>query len=343
MLTPAGAAGVAVIELRGPDLGSVLSRVGAACPAPGEFRLVHLRVGGEQLDEALICGRTMDRAELHVHGSVPLVHEILEVLGEGLAGLEGQASSLEEECWQVMAEAPSEVGARIALGQNEGLLRTELQRLVELPDAGLVEALVLLSERGKRARRWLEPTRIALQGPPNAGKSTLFNALVGYTRVVTSEEAGTTRDPVLESTCLASWPVELVDTAGLRAVAAESLEGRGQGLGQRLASQAEVVFHLVPFGDTGETPEAAHRIITHGDREAAPEQAIDALHDPSGATLYVGRRLGEILDPGPPWEFSWAAPCNAEQRELVQRVAGMTDLSLARECITDFLAGPISK
>ncbi len=338
LLTPNGPAGVAVIELRGDDVSTVLERVGAEIGTPGSFKLVHLSSGEEQLDEALLCTRAPDRVELHVHGSVPLVKEVLEILGAGLAGKQARESTLEEACWKAMAEAPSEVGARIALAQSEGLLRTELLRLVELPDDGLPGALLLLSERGRKVRRWLEPTRIALQGPPNAGKSTLFNALVGYTRVVTSEEEGTTRDPILEATCLSGWPVELVDTAGLRPVGAGSLEGRGQDLGQRLAHQAEVVFHLAPFGDAVDVPEGAHKLITHGDRVGAPDSAIDALHDPLGAGQCVGRLLGEILDAGPAWDFSWAVPCTAGQRDLVQRAAAMAHPAGARSLIAAALA-----
>ncbi|MCP5022432.1 MAG: hypothetical protein GY930_11730 [bacterium] len=340
VLTPAGPAGVAVIELHGPDLTRVLGRVGVSCPTPGELRLAHLCVGEERLDEALICGRTADRVELHVHGSVPLVQEIMEILGAGLAALDGAQLALEEACWQAMSSAPSEVGARIALGQSEGLLRSELQRLMELSDGGLGSGLADLCEKGTRAKRWLHPTRVALQGPPNAGKSTLFNALVGHTRVVTSEEAGTTRDPILEATCLAGWPVELVDTAGLRPVGAGSLEGRGQDLGQRLADQAEVVFHLVPFGDAVEVPERTHKLITHGDRAGAPDSVIDALHDPLGASQHVGRLLGEILDTGPAWDFSWAVPCTMGQRDLVQRAASMEDPAGARSLIAAALASP---
>ena len=333
LLTPNGPAGVAVIELRGSDLAPALARVGIEAPAPGTFSLVHLHAAGERLDEALCCAREAGRIELHVHGSVPLVREILEILDPDAKEVCGSQLSLQEACWQAMSEAPSECGARIALAQSEGLLSAELHRLVDLPDGEFKAALQVLRDRGQSARRWLEPTRIALQGPPNAGKSTLFNALIGFERVVTSEQAGTTRDPVLEATCLAGWPVELVDTAGLRSVEESSLEGRGQMLGRRLADSAQVIFYLRPFGDGGEAPVGTHILLTHGDREGAPSHAIDALHGPLAAAEQVGQRLGEILGGGLGWRLEWAAPCTSGQRELLDKAQAAPDLEQARQIL----------
>jgi GTPase len=61
-----------------------------------------------------------------------------------------------------------------------------------------------------------EPPRVAILGKPNVGKSTLLNRLFGETRVVVSEEPGTTRDPVDVLVELDGMPVRLVDTAGIR-------------------------------------------------------------------------------------------------------------------------------
>jgi hypothetical protein len=308
-------------------LAEPLARVGIQAPLAGGFSLVTLHAQGERLDEALCCTRAPDRIELHVHGSVPLVQEIVGLLGGESSGAE---VALEEACWEAMAQAPSETGARIALAQSQGILRTELERLIALPTREFSAGLTDLRARGLRARRWLEPTRIALQGAPNAGKSTLFNALVGYTRVVTSAEAGTTRDPILESVCLASWPVELVDTAGLRAVDAKSLEGRGQRLGQRLVASADLTFHLIPHGEPVVVPAGTHALVTHGDRPGAPEHAIDALHEPQAAAQNVGQRLGELLDSGPAWDFSWAAPCTPGQRGVLDAAVAMDPVSEAQ-------------
>lgn len=58
--------------------------------------------------------------------------------------------------------------------------------------------------------------RVALIGPPNAGKSTLANCLIGRDRIITSDTPGTTRDWISETALISGWPVTLTDTAGIR-------------------------------------------------------------------------------------------------------------------------------
>ena len=61
----------------------------------------------------------------------------------------------------------------------------------------------------------MEPWKISIAGPPNAGKSTLINSLLGLERVVTDGQPGTTRDLISCDTVLDGWLVQLTDTAGI--------------------------------------------------------------------------------------------------------------------------------
>ena len=70
------------------------------------------------------------------------------------------------------------------------------------------------------------PPRIAILGRPNVGKSSLLNSLLGSERVIVSEQAGTTRDPIDTNATLDGKPIVLVDTAGLRRREQDCRHGR---------------------------------------------------------------------------------------------------------------------
>lgn len=83
--------------------------------------------------------------------------------------------------------------------------------------------------------------RVVFAGPPNAGKSSLVNALLGRTRVLVSPEAGTTRDVVEVAARVGGRDVLLVDTAGLRDVGATAVEAAGIAMGASEIEAADVV------------------------------------------------------------------------------------------------------
>ena len=84
---------------------------------------------------------------------------------------------------------------------------------------------------------------VVLAGAPNAGKSSLMNALLGEGRAIVSGEAGTTRDSIEEGLDLDGWPVRLVDTAGLRE-AESDVEAEGVARAEALIAKADVVVAL---------------------------------------------------------------------------------------------------
>lgn len=95
--------------------------------------------------------------------------------------------------------------------------------------------------------------RVALVGPPNAGKSTLFNALLGRERAVVSPSAGTTRDAIEEPLVLDSSPallVRLIDLAGLDESLASrgALDRAGQAAARLAIEQADVLLYCDPSG-----------------------------------------------------------------------------------------------
>jgi len=113
--------------------------------------------------------------------------------------------------------------------------------------------------RRLRERRMLrEGALVVLAGPPNAGKSSLLNALLGSDRAIVSATPGTTRDAIEAWADFGGWPVRLVDTAGLRRAEdgedVGEVEAEGIRRSEALASRADVVVWL--DGGAGAPPPA---------------------------------------------------------------------------------------
>jgi tRNA modification GTPase len=128
---------------------------------------------------------------------------------------------IEAEARVALAAARTERTAAILLDQLRGCLRSALETNCDRIQSGQLQAaeydLEQLLECASLGLHLEQPFRVVLTGRPNVGKSSLINAMLGYQRSIVFEQPGTTRDVVTAHTAIAGWPVELADTAGLRA------------------------------------------------------------------------------------------------------------------------------
>lgn len=195
-----------------------------------------------------------------------------------------------------------------------------------------------------------EGYRVVLAGPPNAGKSTLFNALVDSEAAITAPSAGTTRDVLVRPIALGGVPFSFIDTAGLRDEGAEEVEAIGIARARQELVRADLVLWL---GAEGEGPSDAWEIEAQADRaghlkKTDPVVRVSALMGAGMADLkqaLVSHAMTAMPKPG-------EAALNARQRALLQDAAdalagagGETDpllvaerLRLARVCF-DRLTG----
>jgi tRNA modification GTPase len=156
-----------------------------------------------------------------------------------------------DDAMAALARAPSLRVADILLDQAGGAWDREMQGLRGdlATDPGRAKSRVeALMGRSVVGLRMLEGWRVVLTGRPNVGKSRLLNALAGYRRAVVSETPGTTRDVVTVRTALDGWPVDLLDTAGLRA-SSEAIEA--EGIARARASLAGADLILAVFDRSG--------------------------------------------------------------------------------------------
>lgn len=190
------------------------------------------------------------------------------------AYLRGKIDLVQAESVADLINARSEALHRVALEQLErglsariGALRDRLLRVeallahhVDFPEEddapvpiaevtaeatrlmGEMSALLRTAPEGELLR---EGALAVFAGRPNAGKSSLYNALVGRDRAIVTEVPGTTRDALESVVQLGGYPFRLVDTAGLRD-SSERVEQRGIEVTHEYLSRADVVLFCVP-------------------------------------------------------------------------------------------------
>ncbi len=186
---------------------------------------------------------------------------------------------------------------------EEGLpmdLRAEAAREVETL-AGEIAVHLADGQRGERLR---DGVSVAILGPPNAGKSSLLNALARRDVAITAATAGTTRDVIEVALDLGGYPVVLADTAGLREAEGE-IEAEGVKRARARAAASDLKLVLVDASDPTEAeavrallgPDAIliankiDRLADHG------PLAVDSLGAGPALRLSVatGAGLGELL------------------------------------------------
>jgi tRNA modification GTPase len=135
---------------------------------------------------------------------------------------------------------------------------------------------------GKAGRIVSEGFRVALVGPPNAGKSTLLNRMAGADIAIVTEYAGTTRDLLEVRLDLDGFPVVMIDMAGLRDGAADPVERIGISRAQAAAARADLLLLL----DDGLSPPLTL---------PAELQGIKSIRIRSKSDLYMDERAEPLL------------------------------------------------
>ena len=257
--TASGPGGVALIGLAGSGAARWLeerfspARAGAL-PPPGRVALGALSGREGPLDEVLLAREAPERFVLSCHAGEGVVGAILSELeraGAELstpAALEHPEGRVVGEALELLPRATSELACQVLLRAGDALAR-EVEALIAAPDPARLARLLATARLG----RWLaERPQVALIGAPNAGKSSLLNALVGRTRALVHDAAGTTRDAVSAEAELAGLGVRLVDTAGQRETD-EPLEAAGIERARARAAAADLRLVVID----GTAPDAA--------------------------------------------------------------------------------------
>jgi len=251
---------------------------GARPATPGEFTLRALEHGKIDLSQAEAVRDLVEAANI----------EQARIAARQLGGeVSAAIAPLAEATFELLADV--EAGLDFSDGEEVLALTGEAIAVRAENLAGRLEKLARASELARRVR---EGARVVLLGPPNTGKSSIFNKLVGFDRMIVTSEAGTTRDVVEESIVLEGLPVVLIDAAGIGAPGGEA-EAEGMRRAVSAADTANLVLDVYDIsrpdpGPTGSATPRRLRVATHADLEwAAP---------PAPGTIVVSCKSGEGFD-----------------------------------------------
>ncbi len=153
--------------------------------------------------------------------------------------------------------------------------------------SGVMDDLRLEAEGVKIAERIRTGFEVAIVGLPNAGKSTLLNALAGREAAITSEFAGTTRDVIEVRMDLAGLPVTLLDTAGLRETE-DHVESLGIELARKRAEAADLRVFLA------DSPQDLGVPMSEGDIQVFPKSDLRS-HSKGGISGRTGEGIDQLI------------------------------------------------
>ena len=207
-------------------------RVLEACLAAG----ARLARRGEFTERAFLNGR-LDYAQ--AESVLDLIDA--KTVRAADAALEGLSGRRAREV-RALYESALDLSVRLehALDIDEGELPSDFLPSIRSSLITLRSSLRAAISKAAESRLLKSGALVVLAGPPNAGKSSLLNALLEENRAIVSDIPGTTRDSIEAWIDLGGWPIRLVDTAGLRETKDE-VEGEGVKRTEKLLSKADVV------------------------------------------------------------------------------------------------------
>ena len=257
VLTPTGRAAVATIGLCGQlelldGLFHPRNRCFAAAQIANRIAFGLWSLAGPDAadtEEVVYCRTTEQQAELHCHGGSAAVARILadltscgcRVVSSGeFASLVTDPVLADVEL--TLSQAATVRTAQLLLHQRT-LFPAAVSELKERAPDQRAQRLEEMLSWWWFGQHLTAPWQVVLCGEPNVGKSTLMNALVGYERAIVFDQPGTTRDVLTAETALAGWPIQFLDTAGLRETD-EHLEAEGIQKARERVQTADLVLIL---------------------------------------------------------------------------------------------------
>jgi tRNA modification GTPase len=335
LATPPGVGAIAIVAIEGDPsrLEALLEGLaGASPPDPGRIAVRRL-VG---VDEGVVARIDPKRAWLMPHGGRRIVERIRDALiAAGATWMRSESTEPLDRHPEAADRFEADALAAVSTAASPAaipLLLDQPRRWRERDALGSAAPLFtdLDRARWRRLDRLLDPPRVCVVGPPNAGKSTLANALAGRDVSIASPIAGTTRDFVSTRIDLAGLVVEWIDLPGIpheteaRMAELDAIDRHALELAEGVAVAADLLLLLaapsqswsaMPEGFTGETIRAMSKADLPEAAGSPRSQEADlrvSAASGSGVAELVAAVRDRLL---PPEDLADPAPWRWRRRE----------------------------
>ena len=255
------------------------------------------------------------------------------------AYLNGRMDLVQAEAVQDLVAAVTPLQARAAFDQLEGTLTSRIAEIdttlfdliarleasLDFPEEGYhfveagrvagdvgavmsqVDGLLREARSGRLVR---EGAQVAIVGRPNAGKSTLFNALAGARRAIVTDLPGTTRDLLTETVDIEGLSVTLIDTAGIRQTPENSIEAEGIARARSAGAQAHLAIIVLDLSSP----------LVAEDRDLLGAHGGDAVVVANKSDLAPGWRIEAEVPTALPISGRTGAGLEALRRTIAERL-----------------------
>ena len=202
----------------------------------------------------------------------------------------------------------------------------------------IIDRLELIRRTYASSRLYSQGAKVVLAGSTNAGKSSLFNALLKENRAIVSSVAGTTRD-YIETQCeMKGIPIRLFDTAGLR-TSGDEIEIEGISRSKELMDDADLVVYVLAPGESEPEEKLDNAIYIHSKSDIAQSDGITF-------SSVTGEGLDEVVDEITGFLSRENAVTSdvpvieseRQERKLGETIDALRDAEQSKDCSVDIIA-----